>query len=89
VSRQVLALASDEAGQASDAQSPDTDQILADHGTPLHAAAQRMFLLSDPGGKAQIRTILCVSRAFVRYCQTKPLADCLLTWIVRSPFSLA
>ncbi|GAA5958954.1 hypothetical protein JCM8115_000702 [Rhodotorula mucilaginosa] len=57
----VLALASDEAGQASDAQSPDTDQILADHGTPLHAAAQRMFLLSDPGGKAQIRTILTIT----------------------------
>lgn len=73
MSEQVLALASDEAGQASDAQSPDTDQILADHGTPLHAAAQRMFLLSDPGGKAQIRTILCVPRHLVSCSRAKPL----------------
>ncbi|GAA5871056.1 hypothetical protein JCM3774_005099 [Rhodotorula dairenensis] len=57
----VLALASDEASQASDAQSPDTDQVLADVGTPLHAAAQRMFVLSDPGGKAQVRTIFTIT----------------------------
>ncbi|GAA5981692.1 hypothetical protein JCM10908_004568 [Rhodotorula pacifica] len=64
----VLALASDEASHNSDtlsqnydAQSPDIDQVLVDLGTPLHAAAQRMHTLSDPGGRPQVRTILTIT----------------------------
>ncbi|BGP57169.1 hypothetical protein JCM8202v2_004809 [Rhodotorula sphaerocarpa] len=57
----VLSLGCEELDTAPDDGSPNTDAIYAEVGTPLHAAAVRMYLLSDPGGREQFRTIQSVA----------------------------